>query len=425
MKLYFLNGFYCMNESSMYKLVKELEEIKKRWKKVKALYILFKQNRLSNIILIAASIVFFAIVYFVILHSTYTSNSAVAGTSLDGQNRYNISVIEKSPTVENLYNFNQVLQANSQVTVYTATPVETLIKDFSGDIEFTPPEAKQQDEFSPVYGIQMNKAAQKMNNITMDTGRFFNEKEFENYNPKKTMPVVLGSSYFNLYDLDEKIQLQVHGQEVTAQIIGFLKADQIFVTTALSQMSAAHQVVIPAQIYKSIPKETNTFAQQNLFASANTMLVTTATKIGIRDIMFEVSKESDYWNFAVGGAGGFTVNLYNTMIKANPVAVYTLFLLAIVAMFILVKRIQPSRNKNNRVLFRILTNSGMTRKEVEKFIIIEITIILAIGILLPVLPFLVISQMALLTAVLYIVISVLISSLFILLVRKKTVIETE
>lgn len=392
---------------------------------MKALYILFKQNRLSNVILTAASIVFFAIVYFVILHSTYTSNSAVAGTSLAGQNRYNISVIEKSPAVDDLYNFNQVLQANSQVTVYTATPVETLIKDFSGDTEFAPLDAKQQGEFAPVYGIQMNKTAQKMNDITMDTGRFFNEKEFENYNPKKIMPVVLGSSYFNLYDLDEKIQLQVHGQEVTAQIIGFLKADQIFVTTALSQMSAAHQVVIPAQTYTTIPQETDTFAQQNLLASANTMLVTTATKIGIRDIMFEVSRESDYWNFAIGEAGGFTVNLYNTMIKANPVVVYTLFLLAIVSMFILVKKIQPSRNKNNRVLFRILTNSGMTRNEVEKFVIIEMATILAIGIILPILPFLVVSQMAFLACVLYIVISVLISLLFILLVRRKTVIETE
>lgn len=392
---------------------------------MKALYILYKQNRLSNIILTIASIIFFAIVYFVILHSTYTSSPSVAGKSLIGQNRYNISVLEKSPSVENLYNFNKTLQADEQITVYTATPVDLLIKDFSGSTTFAPVDAKEIGDLSPVYGIQMNKAAEKMNDITMDTGRFFTANEFKDYKTTEVMPILLGSNYFNLYDIDEIIQMQVFGQNITAKIVGFLESDQIFVTVNLAQMSAGSQVVIPAQNYTKTPKEEDEFAKQSLMASANSMIVTNASKIGIRDIMLNVSQQSNYWNFLVGGSGGFDVNLYNTIIKENPAVVYSLFIAALLAMSILLVKLQKKRNKNNELLFRILSYSGMSAKQIEKYMLIEISSILLIGIVIPIIPFLVVSQLAFITCIMYIILSLILSLLFIILVRKKMVIETE
>lgn len=392
---------------------------------MKALYILHKQNRLSNIILTAAAIVFFAIVYFVILHSTYTSSPATAGKTLVGQNRYNINILEKTPSVENLYEFNNTLQKNEEITVYTATPVNLFIKDFSGGVEFEPENTKEEGSFSPVHGIQMNAVAEKMNAIEMDTGRFFTEKEFKNYDSSKVMPVILGSKYFNLYDIGEKIKIQVFDTTISAKIIGFLSSEQIFVTTELSQLSAGAQVVIPAQKYSEIPSEADTFAQQSMLASANSMLVTNASKIGIRDIMLTVSQQSNYWDFVVGGSGGFSVNLYNTIIKANSALIYTLFIIGLLVMGTLLLKFQTKRNENNRLLFKIITNSGMAVKQIKNYMLIEISCILGIGILLPIIPFLLISQLAFITCIVYLVVSLIIALLFIIVVRKKMVVETE
>lgn len=392
---------------------------------MKSLYILHKQNRLSNILLTVASILFFAIVYFVILHTTYMSSPAEAGKTLQGQNLYSVNNLEESPSVEKLYNFNSTLQNTEQVTLYTASPIEVMIEGFSGDIGFAETDAKEDGSYSPVYGLQINQAAQKINNIELDLGRFFNSKEFQNYDGSGELPIILGSSYFTLYDVGEKLNITVQGQKITAKVIGFLASNQQLVTTAIPQLSAAHQVVIPAQIYDVMPSETNTFAKNSLQASSNSMLVTTASKIGIRDIMLNVSKESDFWNFSIGNAGGLTVNLYNMMIKANPILVMLLLLIAIVGISVFFFNQQPKRNRKNQPLFRILMNSGMYSKQIEKYVLIEFLCILAIGIIVPIIPFFVISQMSITSLVLYLVLSLIISALFMLVIRRKIVIEAE
>lgn len=398
----------------------------KRWKKiVKALYILHKQNLISNILLTVAAILFFAIVYFVILNTTYMTGPAEAGKTLQGQNLYNVNVLEKSPSMENLYDFNTALQQTEQVTVYTATPVEVMIDDFSGDTGFAAVDAKGSGTYSPVYGLQINKAAQKINDIEVDSGRFFKKTEFENFEGKGELPIILGSSYFTLYDVGDKLKITVAGQKINAKVIGFLKTEQQLVTVALSKLSAAHQVVIPSQNYSSMPSETNDFAKNSLQSSANSMLVTTASKINIRDIMLKTSKESNFWNFNIENAGGFTVNIYNLMIKANTTVVLLLFLSALVAVSGLFLQQQPKRNEKNSSLFRILINSGMYHKQIEKYVLIEMLCILGIGIILPIIPFLIVSQLSLTSLAVYVVVSLMISVLFMMIIRRKTVIEAE
>lgn len=398
----------------------------KRWKKiVKALYILHKQNLISNILLTVAAILFFAIVYFVILNTTYMTGPAEAGKTLQGQNLYNVNVLEKSPSMEKLYDFNTALQQTEQVTVYTATPVEVMIDDFSGDTGFAAVDAKGSGTYSPVYGLQINQAAQKINDIEVDSGRFFKKTEFENFEGKGELPIILGSSYFTLYDVGDKLKITVAGQKINAKVIGFLKTEQQLVTVALSKLSAAHQVVIPSQNYSSMPSETNDFAKNSLQSSANSMLVTTASKINIRDIMLKTSKESNFWNFNIENAGGFTVNIYNLMIKANTTVVLLLFLSALVAVSGLFLQQQPKRNEKNSSLFRILINSGMYHKQIEKYVLIEMLCILGIGIILPIIPFLIVSQLSLTSLAVYVVVSLMISVLFMMIIRRKTVIEAE
>lgn len=392
---------------------------------MKALYILHKQNRLLNILLTAAAIVFFAIVYFVILHTTYMSSPAEAGKTLDGQNRYNITVLEKTPSIENLYNFNKALQENDKLTVYTATPVNIMIDDFSGDTGFAAVDAKGEGTYSPVYGHQINKVAEKMNAIELDTGRFFKNDEFIGYDGKKDLPVILGSSYFTLYDLGDRLKMTVQGQKVNAKVIGFLANDQELVTVALSQLSAAHQVIIPAQSYEKMPSESNEFARNSLKASANSMIVTSASKIDIRDTMLEVSKQSDFWNFSIDNAGGLSVNVYNTIIKANPTIVIGLFLVGLFAICLLIIKLQPKRNQRNQPLFRILLNSGMTNKQIKKYLWIEAMLIVGVGIVLPIVPFFIISQFAIVGLVIYLVCSLIISLLFMMIIRRRTVVEVE
>lgn len=410
----------------MYKIVKkEAFNTKKVEKTVKALYILYKQNLISNILLTIAAILFFTIVYFVILHTTYMSSPAVAGKTLTGQNLYNVNVLEKSPSLENVYDFKFALQQKEEVTVYTATPTEIMIYDFSGDTGFADVEAKDDGSYSPVYGLQINQAAEKINGIEVDTGRFFEAKEFKNFDGKGELPIILGSSYFNLYDVGEKLKIKVDGQEINAKVIGFLKSNQQLVTVALAQLSAAHQVVIPAQNYDALPAETNEFAKNSLQRSVNSMLVTTASKIDIRDIMLEVSKESDFWNFSIGNAGGITVNIYNSIIKANTAVILFVFLVGLIAISVLFLKQRSKRDERNRPLFRILTNSGMYHKQIEKYVLIEMLCILGVGVILPIIPFLIISQLSLTSLAMYIVASLVISMLFMFVVKRKIVIEAE
>ncbi|HEY4622869.1 MAG TPA: hypothetical protein VIH12_03355, partial [Solibacillus sp.] len=273
--------------------------------------------------------------------------------------------------------------------------------------------------------LQVNAAAQKLNKLEMDAGTFFKQEDFKDYDDKEVMPVVLGSDYYQLYDIGDSLRMRIHGQDIQAKIIGFLKSEQTIVTTALPQMSAGHQVLVPSQQYRQTPSEDNVFAKESLIASANTMLVTNASKIGIRDIMLEVSQQSDFWSFTIGGAGGITVNIYNKILKANPVLVYGLFLIALVGMFIAVQRIQKRRNEGTKQLFRILMTSGMAEREIRKYIRIEVGILLGIALILPAIPFMVISQFAIIPLVLYLVLGAMIGGGILWRVLRKTTIEME
>lgn len=317
------------------------------------------------------------------------------------------------------------MQNNKQLTVYTASPIPVFIQKFSGDEAFTPENAKADGQYIPVYGLQVNAAAQKLNKLEMDAGTFFKQEDFKDYDDKEVMPVVLGSDYYQLYDIGDSLRMRIHGQDIHAKIIGFLKSEQTIVTTALPQMSAGHQVLVPSQQYRQTPSEDNVFAKESLIASANTMLVTNASKIGIRDIMLEVSQQSDFWSFTIGGAGGITVNIYNKILKANPVLVYGLFLIALVGMFIAVQRIQKRRNEGTKQLFRILITSGMAEREIRKYIRIEVGTLLGIALILPAIPFLVISQFTIIPLVLYLILGAMIGGGILWRVLRKTTIEME
>lgn len=392
---------------------------------MRALYILHKRNRKWNLIFMAAALLCFSIVYFTILHTAYKSEPAKGGATFAGQNNYNLTLIGEEPTIEQLERFNQALQNNKQLTVYTASPIPVFIQKFSGDEAFTPENAKADGQYIPVYGLQVNAAAQKLNKLEMDAGTFFKQEDFKDYDDKEVMPVVLGSDYYQLYDIGDSLRMRIYGQDIHAKIIGFLKSEQMIVTTALPQMSAGHQVLVPSQQYRQTPSEDNVFAKESLIASANTMLVTNASKIGIRDIMLEVSQQSDFWSFTIGGAGGITVNIYNKILKANPVLVYGLFLIALVGMFIAVQRIQKRRNEGTKQLFRILITSGMAEREIRKYIRIEVGTLLGIALILPAIPFLVISQFAIIPLVLYLVLGAMIGGGILWRVLRKTTIEME
>lgn len=410
----------------MYRIVinKYLTKIKVE-KYVKALYILHKRNRKWNLILIATAMICFSIVYFTILHTAYKNERAVGGETFIGQNNYNVTLIGKEPTIEEIARFNQVLQKNDQLTVYTASPISVFIQNFSGDEAFTPENTKADGEYMPVYGLQVNAVAKKLNQLEMDAGRFFKNEDFQNYNGKGVLPVVLGSDFYQLYDIGDILNMRVYGQNIQAEIIGFLKSEQTIVTTALPQMSAGHQVLIPTQQYRQLPSGDNTFAKQSLLASANTMLITNASKIGIRDIMLQVSQESDFWSFTIGGAGGITVNIYNKILKANPILVYGLFIIVMAGFFISLRRIQQRRNDANQTLFRILITSGMAARDIRKYVKIEASILLGIALLIPAIPFMVISQLAILPLILYVFIGSIIGGATIWRILRKTTIEME
>lgn len=100
-------------------------------------------------------------------------------------------------------------------------------------------------------------------------------------------------------------------------------------------------------------------------------------------------------------------------------------MIALVGMFIAVQRIQKRRNEGTKQLFRILMTSGMAEREIRKYIRIEVGILLGIALILPAIPFLVISQFAIIPLVLYLVLGAMIGGGILWRVLRKTTIEME
>ncbi|GEK34021.1 ABC transporter permease [Kurthia sibirica] len=390
---------------------------------MKALFILFQQNRLYNIILALVAVLFFSTFYLVILHSTYSTNEAKGGTSFNGMNRYSLSVLKNDATIEQLHNFDEQLKSSNKATPYVAKNVDMYISQFSGGEDFTPLKKKEKAGASPVLGIQVNEYAQKLNSFELDSGRFFTAKEFQDYSPDQPLPVVLGSSFFNLYDVGQSLTIEVFDTKVKAKIIGFLASSQTIVTAELAQQGLSHAVLFPTQHYAQTPAETDTFAHASLMNSANSMLLSTASKIGIRDVMTEISTKANFWSVAIVGAGGNVVNIFNSIVKANSTFIWGLFLAISIGSAIALFVLQPLRNKRQQTIFTILVLSGMRKRELFKYVRIEWLIMITLGWLIPLIPFFIVSQMAILQLVFYVFGSLVLVLLLMIILKNRTTIQ--
>lgn len=390
---------------------------------MKALYILFQQNRLYNIILTLVAVLFFSAFYLFLVHATYEVDDAKGGSSFNGMNRYSLTVLKNDASIEQLHSFDENLKESKQATQYVAENVDMYINKFSGGDDFTPENKKEKNDASPVTAIQVNEQAEKLNSIELESGRFFTPKEFNDYSTNQVLPIVLGSSFYNLYDVGDTLNIEVFDTNLKAKIIGFLTEDQTIVTASTTAQGLSHTVLIPTQHYTGIPESTDKFAHASLLNSANSMLVTTASKIGIRDIMTAISAKADFWSVTIVGAGGSVVSLFNTIVKADKMLIFGILIVTLLASIFTLITLQPKRNRRQKSLFKILITTGMREREILKYSYLEWFIMLTVAWLIPIIPFFIISQLAILQLVVYIVGSLIITALFLFVVKSRKTIE--
>ncbi|WP_057913050.1 hypothetical protein [Peribacillus muralis] len=377
-------------------------------------WILFKQNRFLNVLILLIAILFFFLVLILVVNMNQASIETRTVSNFEGKNVYQlsddlvndkeISFFSSGEGYDTLSKFNNKLSTSSKFITYTANwqPIE--LADFKGDRSFDP-NYQYGDEPNPtiklnghvytrVLSLQINDSVFDMNALQVTKGRKFTKKEYIYNSNTNEIPVILGNDYSRMYKLGDNLNILVYGKEFKGQIIGFFGPSQKIMTANEPEVMLDKYIILPALTFKTkvsnyLPKDPDAqvFFSATLYATANSLLITEASPLEIRKDMEHISKYSGFEDFQIIGANGIAIDTLFSMTKANLTLIYLAIAITFLIALCAYTFILYSKVKRNIDTYSVLLISGANMDYIKKSIIAEFLLISTVGIIVPVIPF--------------------------------------
>lgn len=247
-------------------------------------------NRLFQFILVLVGVFIFLYCFTIYMATTkyserisnnYIENKYIKITDYYDQEGY--------PTFTEFANGNQSLVnmksmyndlVNNEVFEYLEIglqPIE-LIGQFSDNIDFVldenydliNQELSIEDEnlfITPLKAFQIGKKANEFLKLSdyIYSGNFFEENSY-NYSKTNVIPIILGNSYLNSYNLGEQISGLFLGKKFTFQVIGFLH-DNVTVPVNYNIYNLDNYIILPFFNYSETPENiTEDIFQKKLYS---------------------------------------------------------------------------------------------------------------------------------------------------------------
>jgi len=377
---------------------------------LKIVFDLFLQNKFLNILSVITTTLFFLIVLILIININQASIETTATNHLKEKNLYQISdsLVEESESefisdisnYDKLAQFTELLEEIKDLNYIHVIwqPIE--VADFKGQAVFDPyyedgntmpPYEADSKTYTSVKSMQFNELAIEMNNIQLKKGRFPSEKEFI-FNHKSTnVPLVLGSEYSNIYEIDETIEFNYYGELLTGEVVGILSPSQKVTTLNEPELILDRYVIFPSFKFDEEPSEMlkemsdfEVFIRATLLSRVNGLILTDKSPLEVREIASEVSHKAGFYDFQIIGANSLGINSLVKMAEANRTTIYiSLFVFFIIATGIHLLTISLKLKKSVDT-YKVLLISGANYDNVFKYVQQEILLTNLIGIGIPI-----------------------------------------
>ncbi|TRZ40245.1 hypothetical protein CEQ21_04720 [Niallia circulans] len=369
--------------------------------------------------MILISILFFSLVFILVVNLDQANIDTKAATNFKDKNLYQISdrlfddreteFFSNKDGFDILSNFNNKLSSSSIFVTYTANFQPISVADFKGDNTFNPnyqsdlsePNTFELDNkvYFDVLSLQVNDSVFELNNLQLLKGRVFSQKEYFYNNNEKVVPIILGSDYVDIYKLDEIIDILIYNKKYKAKVIGFFSTSQKVMTSNDPEIILDKYMILPAILFNEpisnyLPQELEeqVFFRANLFAVANSLLLTKDSPLELRKKVDTISEQTGFKDYEIIGANGLGINTIVKMTKANMnmiyIAIAVIFCLAILT-YIYILHLKIKKNVDTYIVLLI---SGANMKYIKGNLSIEFLLINIIGIFVPLILFLFISM---------------------------------
>lgn len=400
---------------------------------MRILGILFKQNKILNLLAILVSILFFTLIFVFVVNVNQTNIEIKTTKNFEGKNIYQVSdslIGEKEKTFfkntkgyDLLNEFNHELSRSHEFTYYTATWQPIGVAGFKGNHSFdpnyqisgqsTPTYELNNKTYSFVLAIQANKAVFDINNLQIDMGRQFTQDEYKYKENSSPIPVLLGGQYRDLYQIGSKINIFLYNKELKGKVIGFLESHQKIMTANQPELILDNYMILPAITFSENPSnylmhnpKDELFVKASLLAGTDSILLTKQSPVKIRKKTDQIAVKTGFRDFQLIGASSLAINALVSMTKTNMslivIAITLLFFITLIT-FLYTLHLKMKKNIDS---YLVLLISGANMLHIKKYVRDEFLLLSLIGTIIPIIPLLILTGWSFSTLLIYLFFSI-------------------
>lgn len=236
-----------------------------------------------------------------------------------------------------------------------------------------------EEAYTAVKSFQMNKQALDYFGLVAEKGNIWNEDDFKD---TTIMPVLLGSSYKNVYSVGDETTINFYRKTFTIKIIGFLKENSKLFFNNNTEFYLDKYIVLPYRDYGDpISKTDELFQQISYFAMVNGYIVTDNSP-SQNQIMMQrieaISKNTSFEGYSFIGMNPHFQKYRSlmTVLQENKILIQSIFVSTFILNLIVIITILLLQQKRRLSLFAIHYINGATKLKLINMLWLEISTIL-------------------------------------------------
>lgn len=232
-----------------------------------------------------------------------------------------------------------------------------------------------------INAFQMNEQAFKYFDLNLIKGRPFQSGDFKDTG--NVMPVLMGSSYIDIFEVGDQLPAAYHQKEVTLEIIGFLHENTMIYFNGDSEFYLDQYIILPHINYNEPETEFDDWFQKIVyFAMINGYIAISPGDSSTHNMMMEletISEKTGFYNYNIIGSNPNIQQyrgLINILNKNYDLILSLLILSFLITMVTLGFQVYMMQKKRLHIM-AIRYLSGATLQSLIRQLVMEV--LLAVG----------------------------------------------
>lgn len=231
--------------------------------------------------------------------------------------------------------------------------------------------------------FQLNEQACKYFELNVIEGRTFQQSDFDDNG--NVMPVLMGSSYMNIFEVGDRLPATYYEKEVELEIIGFLRENTMIYYNGNYEFYLDQYIILPYIHYDAPETEFDEWFQEVVyFAMINGYISIPAGDAFAQDMMIEleaIAEKTGFYNYVFIGSNPH-LQQYRGMINIlnkNYDLILSLLILTFLANMVTLGVQVYMMQKRRLPIMAIHYLNGATLQSLMKQIVVEVLLVIGLA----------------------------------------------